>query len=170
MWSRGRHRGGAQGSAGRRRRCEGWSSAPLVAQNWPTCREAHAREARAWGSGGAASGMGLGFIARGNGRWACGAKGSGGGRGYLPNLPTPSKKQEGAAGDAHSRPAAARGPEFWKIAKWWLDGSPRRRLARLERVCEQGFRPCGPEADVLDAQRVHQPVVSTRDTHAAEPL
>ena len=57
-------------------------------------------------------------------------------------------------------------PEFWKIAKSSLDGSPRRRLARLERVCEQGFCPCGPE--VLDAQMVHQPVVSTRDTHAAE--
>ena len=100
-------------SAGGRRRGGGGARVVLGAacwtKYWPTCRKAHAREAHAWGSGGAESGLGLGLFAQENGRWACGAKGSGGGRGYLPKLPAPSKKQEGDAGDAHSRPAAARG-------------------------------------------------------------
>ena len=99
-------------SAGGRRRGGGGARVVLGAacwtKYWPTCRKAHAREAHAWGSGGAGSGLGLGLFAQENGRWACGAKGSGGGRGYLPKLPAPSKKQEFAAGDAHSRPAAAR--------------------------------------------------------------
>ena len=49
MWSRCRHRSGARGSAGRRRRCGGWSSAPQLAKNQPICRKRIGREGRARG-------------------------------------------------------------------------------------------------------------------------
>ena len=75
-------------SAGGRRRGGGGARVVLGAacctKYWPTCRKAHAREARAWGSGGAESGLGLGLFAQENGRWACGAKGSRGRGARLP--------------------------------------------------------------------------------------
>ena len=49
MWSICRHRSGARGSAGRRRRCGGWSSAPQLAKNQPICRKRIGREGRARG-------------------------------------------------------------------------------------------------------------------------
>ena len=98
-------------SAGGRRRGGGGARVVLGAacwtKYWPTCRKAHAREAHAWGSGSAGSGLGLGLFAQENGRWACGAKGSGGGRGYLPKLPAPSKKT-GICGWRCSQPPCRR--------------------------------------------------------------
>ena len=49
--------------------------------NGPTCRGPQAREERTEGPEGVGSGTALGFVARENGLWACGAKRSGARRG-----------------------------------------------------------------------------------------
>ena len=81
IWSRGSRRRARWGSAARRRRFGGWSSAPLLAKKCPTCQKAHARETHGCGSGAANSGKGVGIATRDIGRWACRGKCLGGRRG-----------------------------------------------------------------------------------------